>query len=467
MYLLLVALYTLLFNGPIIVSPNGPLNSITEAISQAQPGDTIEVHGGVYNEHLAIDKPVTLVGVDRPVIDGGGTGIIVDISAPDVTVRGFTVRNSGKVLEKEDGGIETRGERTLIEDNILEEVLFGIYLNGAPNSTIRNNQVSGYDLAPAVRGDLIRLWYSHDSVMEGNTVEGGRDAVIWFSKGAHIRNNVIRNGRYGLHFMFDDDNVLTGNYLEGNSVGAYLMNSKNLTVLGNTFAFNRGPSGYGLGLKDMDGIEAHDNRFVGNRVAVYLDNPPAASGVKDRVQRNLFAYNDIGILFLPLVRNTDFWDNTFWENSEQVAIQGGGELKGNDWEIDGRGNYWSDYAGYDANGDGIGDLPYRSVSLFENLMGRYPALRLFQLSPAADAIDLAARAFPITQPRAKMADLHPLMAPVPLPPGPGVAQPARLPAVLAALALLGVAAAILALGQPRLRQRTTDSSQTTKRQVWA
>ncbi len=466
MLLLLVTLCTMLLNGPTVVSPAGPLTSISEAIAQAQPGDTIEVQGGVYNEHLVIDKPLTLVGRDRPVIDGGGTGIVVDIDAPDVTLRGFVVRNSGKILEKEDGGIETRGERTLIEDNILEEVLFGIYLNQSPNSTIRNNQVSGYDLPPALRGDLIRFWYSHDSVMEGNTIEGGRDAVIWFSEGAQIRNNVIRNGRYGLHFMFDDDNVLEGNYLEGNSVGAYLMNSKNLKVLGNTFASNRGPSGYGLGLKDMDGILAENNRFVSNRVAVYLDNPPAASGVHDHFQRNLFAYNDIGILFLPLVKNTGFWDNTFWENSEQVAIQGGGELKGNQWEIDGRGNYWSDYAGYDADGDGVGDLPYQSVSLFENLMGRYPALRLFQLSPAADAIDLAARAFPITQPRAKMADLHPLMAPVPLPPGPGMPEPARLPAFLVTLALLAIAVTILAFGQSRLRQRST-SSQSTQRQVWA
>lgn len=467
MYLLLVALYTLLFNGPIIVSPAGPLTSISEAVAQAQPGDTIEVRGGVYHEHISIDKPLTLVGIDRPIIDGDGKGIIIDIDAPDVTVRGFHLRNSGKVLEKEDGGIETRGARTLIEDNILEKVLFGVYLNLSPNSTIRNNQITGYDLPPALRGDLIRFWYSHDSVLEGNTISHGRDAVIWFSKGAQLRNNIIRQGRYGLHFMFDDDNVLEGNYLEGNSVGAYLMNSKNLKVLGNTFAFNRGPSGYGLGLKDMDGIYAQDNRFVGNRVAVYLDNPPAASGVKDQIVRNLFAYNDIGMLFLPLVRNTELWDNTFWENSEQVAIQGGGELKGNDWEMDGRGNYWSDYAGYDANGDGVGDLPYRSISLFENLMGRYPALRLFQQSPASDAIDLAARAFPITQPRAKMADQYPLMAPVPLPPGPGVPEPARLPAVLVALVLLAIAAVILAFGQARLRQPSAGRTQTTNRQVWA
>ena len=46
-------------------------------------------------------------------------------------------------------------------------------------------------------------------------------------------------------------------------------------------------------------------------------------------------------------------------------------------------------------------------------MDKHPALRLFQLSPAADALDLAAKAFPLFQPQPKMADPYPLMAPPP------------------------------------------------------
>ena len=56
-------------------------------------------------------------------------------------------------------------------------------------------------------------------------IENGRDAVIWFSSDVTIRNNVIRDGRYGLHFMFCDNNTLIGNRMEGNSVAIYLMNS--------------------------------------------------------------------------------------------------------------------------------------------------------------------------------------------------------------------------------------------------
>ena len=437
----------------ITVAPNSPLSSINAAIAQAAPGDTINVQAGVYLEHVVVDKPLTLLGVDNPVIDGEGTGIVVLITAPDVTLRGFTVVHSGRVLEHEDGGIESRAQRTVIEDNHLEHVLFGIYLNNAANGTVRGNSVHGMDLPSALRGDLIRFWYSHDSLLENNTVETGRDAVIWFSSNVTIRNNVISDSRYGLHFMFCDNNTLSGNRMEGNSVGIYLMNSKNLKVIGNTVARSRGPSGYGLGLKDMDGVFAEGNRFLDNRVAIYLDNPPSASGVTDQFHLNLFAHNDIALLFLPHVRNTQLWDNIFWENAEQVAIQGGGELKGNVWQKNGRGNYWSDYSGYDANEDGIGDLAYRSTSLFENLMDRYPSLRLFSLSPATDAIDLAARAFPITQPRPKMTDANPLMAPPVIPPGPSLVRPARAPALAVALGLLAVASLILISAQPNDQMR--------------
>src|SRR5262249_36783567 len=76
------------------------------------------------------------------------------------------------------------------------------------------------------------------------------------------------------------------------------------------------------------------------------------------------------------------------------------------------GNFWSDYSGFDANADGIGDVPYRAMSLFESLIDREPKLRLFLYSPAQQAIELASRAFPVMAPQAKITDTAPLMAPV-------------------------------------------------------
>jgi nitrous oxidase accessory protein len=318
-------------------------------------------------------------------------------------------------------------------------VLFGIYLKKAPDSVIRGNHIGGMDLGIARRGDGIRLWYSPGSLIEGNVVQRSRDVVMWFSDDVMLRGNVVTHGRYGLHFMYSNRNVLEGNRLERNSVGAFLMYSADLALRGNIFAHSRGPSGYGVGLKDMDGVVAEDNLFIGNRIGVYLDNSPAAVDVYADFVRNVFAFNDMGMAFQPSVSRNRLSDNTFLDNLEQVAVLGRGDFSGNQFTVDGRGNLWSDYRGYDIDGDGVGDLPHRAESLFENLMDREPKLRMFLYSPAQQAIDLAARALPVVKPRPKFEDARPLMQPVALRVQPPAATGGGAMAALAA-ALLGIAA---------------------------
>jgi nitrous oxidase accessory protein len=212
--------------------------------------------------------------------------------------------------------------------------------------------------------------------------------------------------------MYCDDNLIESNYIEGNSVGGFLMYSRRLTLRHNIFANNRDPSGYGIGLKDMDGVEAADNLFSSNRVGMYFDNSPWSVDVSHHFSGNAFTYNDIGLLFNPSVRRNSFSQNSFIDNLEQVGLTGTGTFKDNEFTVDGQGNFWSDYTGYDADSNSLGDLPYVSKSLFENMMDKNPKLRLFQLSPAQQAIDLAARAFPIFQPKPKFTDNAPLMSPV-------------------------------------------------------
>ena len=173
------------------------------------------------------------------------------------------------------------------------------------------------------------------------------------------------------------------------------------------------------------------------------------------------AYNDIALTMLPNIHRNSYSENYFLDNNEQVSVAGEGELVENEWSVDGPGNFWSDYIGYDAGRDRVGDVPYASKSLYENLMDKHPELRLFQLSPAADALDLAAKAFPIFQPQPKMADPHPLTEPPSLPPVRGLPQPPLIENLLAALGLLALAVLVLSLtagtsfGAMRLRGRNT------------
>lgn len=380
------------------VGPGMAHASLQQALESAQDGDTVLVHGGVHHGPFKVARSLALIGVGQPVLDGGGQGTVLEVSGPGSTVRGLTIRNSGNVLAAEDTGILVRTPQARIEANRLEDVLFGIYVRQAPGSVIRGNWLQARELPVPRRGDLIRVWYSDDVTIEGNQVLDGRDVVFWYSKDLMIRGNDIRGGRYGLHFMYCQEAVVEDNHLEANSVGAYLMYSAGLKVRRNTILRHRGPSGYGLGLKDMEQVDVERNLIADNRVGIFLEH---ASGA---YTGNVVAYNDIGVWAWPSARDNRMLRNALVENGEQAKLEGD-QAGVNVWEE----NFWSDYRGYDADGDGVGDVPYRLSRLFERVTDRLPALRLYHGSPAAQALDLAARMFPVFAPRPVLMDPKPLM----------------------------------------------------------
>jgi nitrous oxidase accessory protein len=450
----------LLWSSPALADQ--PTFDLHEALTAAQPGATITVPPGVYPGPVAIDQPVTLQAEAGAIIDGGGQGDVVVVNAPDVTLRGFIVRNSGDSLDREHAGINVMAPRVTLEQNRVEDALFGIYLKNAPGSVLRDNVVLSKAVNIARRGDGIKVWYSRDCRIEGNQVRGSRDVILWYSPHCVVRNNVVEESRYGLHYMQSQDAVMEHNILRNNSVGVYIMYGRDVLLRNNVIYNHRGPSGFGIGLKDATDVTVTGNRIVGNRVGVYVDNSPPEPDAQVTFEQNLFANNEIGAELLPNVKHNHYRENIFLENGEQVAIAGTGDATGSQWSVAGRGNFWSDYVGFDADGDGVGDLPYRAQSLFENLLSKHPELRLFQLSPAADALDLAARAFPIFQPRPKLADEHPLMAPPALPAVEGL--PAAPVAANLALsgALIAIAIALVWFSRPQVSQ----ISQMEQKNLW-
>ena len=292
---LIVGMPTLLAESA-IAAGNGPAG-LQSLIDAAEAGDVVRLTPGTYDGGITIDRPLTLVGEGWPVIDGHGEGSVVTVAAPDVTIRGVVIANSGKRLDRENAGITSDlSPRIRIIGNRFRNVLFGMFLRHAHDAEIRGNEIGGMDLFIARRGDGIRIWQSSGVVVEGNHVANGRDSVFWFADGVTVRDNHVEDGRYGLHFMYSDGAVVEGNVLERNSVGAFLMYSTDLTVAGNVFHSNRGPSGYGLGLKDVDGLVVSGNRFVENRVGLYADNSPSKVNLHHRLESNVFAFNNTGVL---------------------------------------------------------------------------------------------------------------------------------------------------------------------------
>jgi nitrous oxidase accessory protein len=399
-----------LFPDRLVVSPLGPYTTLESALADAHDGDAVEVRGGAYPA-LWVNKSVKLEGIGWPVIDGGGRGTVVTLSAPGIVFRGFEVRGSGVEPDRDHAGITLSAPDILVEDNRLQDVLFGIFVAQADRAVVRGNEITSkaeYD--EARQGDGIRLWYSADVLLERNHVHDSRDVVIWYSKNVVMRENVIEGGRYGIHLMYCDGAQIERNRLRDNSVGIYTMYSNGVTVSGNDVRGQRGPSGYALGFKDAEDVSVTGNLLADNRAGAFLDGTPFSPQGYARFADNVFAFNDVGVILLTATRGNTFEGNTFWENVEQVALQGRGQAGANDW----RHNYWSDYTGFDADGNGLGDTPYTAERFFESLTDREPILRALIYSPAAQTIEFAAEAFPIVKPQPKLADPAPRMQPAAL-----------------------------------------------------
>lgn len=379
-------------------------------IDAAPSGATIEVPAGVYGP-IKTDKPIKLIGRDWPVIDGAGKSDCVWLAGANTVISGFVIRNSGDDLDQESTGLRVMGRGTVIENNRFENVLFGIDLKSASDCVIKGNYIGSKPLDIARRGDALRLYRSNNCLIEANTIEDGRDALLWYSNKIVVRKNISRRNRYGFHMMYANEVTLEDNDISDNSVGIYLMYGRGYVIRNNRLHKNRGPSGYGLGLKEIDQFRIENNELSGNRAGIYIDGSPfTRKSGKAFIENNIIACNDVGFALLPSTRGNRVGGNTMSDNVEQVAVMGRGAIAGNDFS----GNFWSDYAGYDANHDGIGDQAYASRKLFEAMIDKEPKLRLLIYSPAHAAVDFIGQAMPAVQPEAKFTDPTPLMRPKPI-----------------------------------------------------
>lgn len=387
--------------------------SITSLIAAASPGDTVVVPPGTYREQLVIDKQVTLIGEGRPVIDGGGTGDVVVITADGVTIRGFVIEGSGTNVSDEPTAVRLRGNNAIVEDNIIRNVLYGVTLIESEGHTVKNNQISSIDVfSTERRGHGIYLYSTKDNRIEDNVITRTKDGIfLGFAEFNTIERNTVTNVRYGIHYMYADDNVFLDNSFTHSTAGGALMYSRRLRFERNEFGYNRSEaSGYGLLFKDVDDVVMIDNVIHHNRLGITMEGAPHTPGSVVEITGNLIGFNQVAIE-LTSTTGAVFSGNTFVGNLGQVEGRGGDIQKNNRWALEGRGNYWDDYRGYDADGDGIGDLEYRYEGAFDDLIQENEALRAYRFSPAQTALDLGAKWFPVYDPKTRVVDPHPLMSP--------------------------------------------------------
>ena len=386
------------------VCPKCPINTIAQAIAKAKKGDTIIVQKGTYPENnILLDKPLTLIGKDRPIINGQFKGSILKIQADSITIKGFRLANVPfKATEEQAAILLDKSKKFLIEDNIMDQVCFGVLLRKGRDGIIKNNKISSNATQQYNSGNAIHLWSCKNIKIIGNEAANCRDGIyIQFSSKSYIEGNYCyKNLRYGLHFMFSDDNEYYRNKFSENGAGAAVMFSKRVKMVGNTFQDNWGPSSYGLLLKELYDSELVDNTFYRNTIGINGENC-----TRMKYNENNFTENGWGIRIRGGCYQNDFWDNNFFNNTFDVAY----DNNVNDNKF--RSNYWSDYTGYDLNKDGVGDVPYRPVKLFSYISNRTPESIVLLRSLFIDIMNFSEKVAPVFTPE-NLIDETPRMEPI-------------------------------------------------------
>ena len=394
--IILGAFLCLLGGGPLPaatleVAPTGPLRSLADALCAAADGDTILVHPGTYFEKdLLVDKSVVIRGIDYPVIDAQNDGEVLTVVAGNVTIEGLQVQNVGINYLKDHAGIRDSHARDItIRNNRLANTLFGIYLGYVKRAVVEDNEVTGQAVTEASSGNGIHAWYCTGLRINGNYVSGHRDGIYFeFVDSSSVRGNEsIGNLRYGLHFMFSNNDEYHDNVFEDNGAGVALMFSKKIGMSGNHFRYNWGRAAYGLLLKEIYDADIRDNYFTQNTIGINIE-----SSTRVNYTGNTFAGNGWAMKMKGGCLDNIITRNNFNSNTLDLVL--GSNANNNTFN----GNYWSEYSGYDLDRDGTGDVPHRPVKLFSYILDLTPEAVVLLRSFFIDLINFSEKISPAFTP---------------------------------------------------------------------
>lgn len=384
-------------------------DALAAALATAADGDALCLAPGDYPGPLTIARTVTVWGSRDAIVRSAGEGTTIRVLAPGAAVLGLTVAGSGARYDKQDAGILVGADRVRIEGVSVEDAVFGITVERAHEVVLRGNRMVGrWQPMLGLRGDGLRLWEVYDSTVEGNAVVDARDVVVWYSSRNRIVGNVVVGSRYGTHFMYSHENVVEENRYVGNVVGIFLMYSRHVALARNVIAASGGAAGMGLGLKESSAVTVADNTIVKNTVGIYVDGSPFDPGMPNRFTGNVVRLGETGVLFHASPHDSVFDGNSFRDNLQHVRVDGGGDARDVEW----RGNDFDDYAGYDLDGDGRGDVAYELRSLSNRLTASYPSLAFLHGTPALALVEAISFLVPLFQPQTLLVDPSPRMAPL-------------------------------------------------------
>jgi len=354
---IMFALVTLIFVGcasaAIIYVPDD-YAKIQWAVDSASPGDTIIIRDGTYTENMNVSKSLTIRsenGSDFTIIQPENPNYhIFEVATDYVSINGFTVKgapgwtglpcagiylinanycnisNNNASFNNWDGIYLSNSFYNNVTNNIVSDNRCGIFLNYSYNNYITNNNASSN------LWDGFWLYESLNNTMVNNIVSNNDHGILLVrSYNNEITNNIVSsNKRHGIYIHASDNNSIISNNVWNNDAGIQLdaySHSNNIT---NNNALN---NDYGIYLYKSSNSNIYLNNFINNTDNVYS------------------------------LGSTNIWNST-----ERITYTYNSSIYTNYL-----GNYWDDYTGGDANGDGIGDTPY-NISSSARAQDRYPLM---------------------------------------------------------------------------------------------
>jgi len=396
-------------------------DSIQDGVDAVNVSGTVYVYNGTYYENVVVDKTINLVGEDRnnTIIDGGGGGDVVYVSADWVNISGFTFRNSGNShYSPYDSGIDIISDNNTLSDSMITGNTIGICLNNTKNNKIMGNTV----VNTSTWG--IFLPYSNNTIIFSNIIKDNGDDQH-YADGVRLGssynntifyNTIISNNYNGIGLFYScGNNTIQNNTIQNNGeYGIVLWSSGNNTISDNIVTHNGDTWGCGIYLcstPSRNNIVCNnivtDNLIDGISLGYSSNNNTITKNFVRKNGRdgiNLYDSCNDNIIIQNTVENNGYggynahYGIRLWGNSDSNLIYHNNFIDNfynvysynciNTWDngYPFGGNYWDDYTEDDLysgpnqdipGSDGIGDTPY-NITGGDN-QDLYPLMHHFEM----------------------------------------------------------------------------------------
>jgi len=383
-------------------------NVLQESIDRAPEGAILRLSAGTYLGNIKIDRALSIIAKEPGVIiQGDHQGSVVTITGSDVTLKGLTITGSGERMDRLDAAITiNKSHRCAVRDCQLLDSLYGIDMAMVDDSVITGNFITSKENSISLRGDALKIWYSHGNLIKANIIEASRDVTLTHSNDNMIEENEITRSRYGVYMEHCRGNTVQENRLSHNSVGVMLMGAKKTVIAHNTIESSHGAAGIGVALKGVSDLLFKDNLVRYNAKGLFIDTKFTEKHMQRVITDNEISYNGEALHFHAAIQNNTITHNRFVGNIDDVVKSSKNSVTSlNVIEY----NQWDRYAGFDTDHDNIGDTPHQVLQYADRLWQYDNKVKFFYASPIMTLLDFLASIAPFIEPVLIIEDAKPIV----------------------------------------------------------